>query len=361
MMQKMKVLVLNLLVFWILIIIPFTLEEGQTKIDREEFVDSGYHLVQGKLDLREWDPSYIISLQGEWEFYWNQQLFPQDFQSPTLEGGKWALLPSSWDQYPIKEVQKLKGNGYATFRALVELPPLPEGELYGIWILNASSAYQVWVNGTSISNIGKVGKSREEEEARYLYSIAHFNLSEKKSPTEILIQISNYHHLRGGLKGPIKIGTYSEIITTSTNRQVLHFSLALLLLFSAVYQFLLYYYRREMSYFYLGSFCLCFSAYLSFLLEYLLFRLFPSIPWELNSKLLYYSYLFPLLFFMLFLGKLYPQEVSSKSLLLLKIFTFFLAFYILLQDAQSYQQTLSYYYGVMGGYLLYSFWCLKMA
>lgn len=51
--------------------------------------------VKGVLDLRDWDfkSEGPVDLSGQWEFYWKQQLYPQDFTSKTAIRKPAFLLP----------------------------------------------------------------------------------------------------------------------------------------------------------------------------------------------------------------------------------------------------------------------------
>lgn len=82
----------------------------------------------GVLDLRNWDLSRNgpINLAGEWEFYWNQLLQPQDFNkkiTPISTGN--IDLPRVWNGYMVAS-ESLSGKGYATFRLSVLLPDAHE-------------------------------------------------------------------------------------------------------------------------------------------------------------------------------------------------------------------------------------------
>lgn len=80
---------------------------------------------KGILDLRNWDfeKDGIVSLNGEWEFFWNHLLKPEYFASktiPPLTG--YFDFPGIWNNYVIqnKKTRKLiSGKGYATFVLII--------------------------------------------------------------------------------------------------------------------------------------------------------------------------------------------------------------------------------------------------
>jgi len=74
--------------------------------------------VKGVLDLTDWDFNRDgpVNLSGEWEFYWQQHLIPQDFITDTSNlKTKFIEVPGYWTGYRL-EAKKLPGYGYATYR-----------------------------------------------------------------------------------------------------------------------------------------------------------------------------------------------------------------------------------------------------
>ena len=61
--------------------------------------------VEGVLDLREWDfrNDGLVKLDGEWEFYWQKLLMPEDFVKGTyyLVNRHLINIPRSWSGYEI--------------------------------------------------------------------------------------------------------------------------------------------------------------------------------------------------------------------------------------------------------------------
>ena len=80
--------------------------------------------VQGILDLRNWDfeQDGVLSLEGEWEFFWQELLSPEDFKGDdAAERTGYILVPGVWNGYAPQNGngQKLPGEGYATDRLVV--------------------------------------------------------------------------------------------------------------------------------------------------------------------------------------------------------------------------------------------------
>ena len=79
-----------------------------------------YKAEAGVLDLRNWnsDLEPVISLDGNWEFYWNELY--SDSSQVTIKQD-YINLPSSWNNRIIND-QKLNGSGFATFKLKILLP-----------------------------------------------------------------------------------------------------------------------------------------------------------------------------------------------------------------------------------------------
>lgn len=72
----------------------------------------------GVLDLTDWDLARDgpVNLSGEWEFYWEQLLQPDDFAGANLPPRTGLVeLPAPWNGYVVNGVP-LSGDGYATYR-----------------------------------------------------------------------------------------------------------------------------------------------------------------------------------------------------------------------------------------------------
>jgi hypothetical protein len=79
----------------------------------------------GVLDLEDWSfgRDGVLSLEGEWEFYWQKLLAPEDFKSGgAVSRTGYIRVPGTWNGYAPPgngKGQKLPGEGYATYRLVV--------------------------------------------------------------------------------------------------------------------------------------------------------------------------------------------------------------------------------------------------
>lgn len=165
--------------------------------------------VRGVIDLRETAGNkFIIRLQGQWEFYWDKMLHPGDFKSNSeITPDFYGRVPSYWTDYPADSV-KTKRMGFATYRLFILLPAGYRNSL-GFDMPVFDSSYEIFVNGKSMGGNGTPGKT--EAETKPWYERNFFRFDPSSDSVEILINVSNFHHRRGGFWLPMRIGTYSEV------------------------------------------------------------------------------------------------------------------------------------------------------
>jgi signal transduction histidine kinase len=71
------------------------------------------------------------------------------------------------------------------------------------------SSYDIFVDGKYMGGNGTPGKAEAETNPGYERNIFRFNPA--SDSIEIIINVSNFHHRRGGFWLPMKIGTFSEV------------------------------------------------------------------------------------------------------------------------------------------------------
>ncbi|MBW1800391.1 MAG: hypothetical protein JRJ85_06630 [Deltaproteobacteria bacterium] len=145
---------------------------------------------QGFLDLTQWslETNGIVHLDGEWEFYWNRLLFPDDFKTPVRpEKTGFFAIPGFWNGDEA-DGEILKGEGYATFRLKVMLKP-DQGTL-AVRLENQATSYRLWVNNELILWNGVVGTDRDAAKPQYLVRIS--DIDQERHDLEFILQVSNF-------------------------------------------------------------------------------------------------------------------------------------------------------------------------
>jgi len=202
------------------------------------------------LDMVRFDP---VRLDGEWEFYWDQLLSPEDFRRGDIPVvTTFIQFPKSWNNYQLNE-QKLGGEGVATFRLRI-LPGTGNQEL-ALRLVDLNSAYRLWANGKLLVENGVVGKDACQEIPGQ--SIQQPRLYSGNQPVELVLQVSNYHYREGGVVASIGLGLPDKLMAV----QLRQWGLALFcigsLLVMGIYHVVLFCFRRQnITPLYFGAYCL---------------------------------------------------------------------------------------------------------
>lgn len=267
--------------------------------------------VNGVIDLRDWDFSDdgIVDLQGNWEFYWEQLLEPADFQKPVKpEISGFLEVPGDWNNFVV-DGEEIPGHGYTTYRLTVE--NLNEKSIMGIRMPELCTAYNLWAGDELISVNGKVSKLPEEGSPRYDMDVAFFNTD--GSTVELVMQVSNYHHRRGGFNTGMEMGTWEQIHAESNNRTSEDLFLFGAFLILGLYNLGYFYYnRKEKSTLYFSLFCLAILLRTATTGEMMLVSFFPGINWELQVTIEYAAMALAGALLVLFFRELYPEDVSAR-------------------------------------------------
>lgn len=271
--------------------------------------------VEGVLDLEAWDfeQQGIVSLEGQWEFYWQKLLVPEDFKAgaaPARTG--YISVPGIWDGYVPPggtEEQKLPGMGYATYRLLVR--PWTQEPVLGLKILEFSTSYRLWINGELLSENGRVGASREETTPQAFPRLIHFK--NDGGTVEIILQIANFTHRKGGIWSDIKMGAPDQLQLLREKQAFGTLFLCGGLLIMAVYHLWLYLLRRkDRAPLFCALLCILISARASVTGEIFILGYFPDLSWNVIYIVQYLGFYLALPAFLQFIQILYPRELPAK-------------------------------------------------
>lgn len=192
---------------------------------------------KGILDLRTLNnrDHFVVSLNGEWEFYWKNLLRPFDFATRKYQPDIYGNVPSYWTDY--KDSIKTEKFGYATYRLKILFPDgfnLP----LAIDLPVFDSSYDIYLNGKYYGGNGTPGKTAEETKPEYKRNF--FKINQSTDTLVIIINIANFHHGRGGFWLPVKIGTFSDVQKKLSARWAAEWSVISLLLGFSIF-FMLFY------------------------------------------------------------------------------------------------------------------------
>lgn len=283
-------------------------------IDRDKDIPQ---VSKGIIDLREWkfQDSKPIEINGEWEFYWEQLIFPAEFHSSIINP-VYREFPKLWKGDTVNN-EHVVSHGYATHRTRVILNSVtPE---LSIAVPQFYSAYILFINGDYICSNGQVGVS--EATSTPHWEIYTRDLKVTNDTLDIVLQVSNFQHSRGGPLYPIKLGEKVQMQSIKMRNEANDFIMAASLFFVGLFFMVLFSFgRHEKSILYYSLFCLLYSYEAIGSGNYTFHSLFPDLPWLLTLKLEYITLFLASLSFSFYSYYLYKEETSRYFLMVVSVF-----------------------------------------
>lgn len=259
-----------------------------------------------------------LKLQGECEFYWNQLIEPKDFRDSTKAfTPHYVKIPKSWTTYKI-DGKKLPNKGYATYRILIHKKADLDQTLYGLKLSSIFSSYKLWANGKLIAEVGKVGKTKESSEPAFRYHDIPIVLDPTIGSTEkieLIIQVSNFKHQRGGLHFPIYFSKYENLVADTRWMDILNMVIVGIIFLIGINHLSLYLLRREdKSNLYFSIVCIVMILRNISTGDRIITYVFPNLNWELLFKLDNLSGFATIPLFALFIHDLFREDFPKKLL-----------------------------------------------
>lgn len=285
----------------------------------------------GVFDLRrELAGGKAVALDGQWEFYWNRLLTPDDFHRggdvPRMSG--FFSLPGTWRGHRL-DGEKLGSTGQATFRLRL-LTGRSSGSLT-LRIFDIHEAYRLWADGELIAQSGVPGRSAATERPARTLKLVEIPL--RGQSVELVLQVSNYHFRMGGVTEPMLVAPPGPLEAAQTRSWGISLFFAGCMLVVGVYHLILYYWRRQdVAPLYFGLYCLLAVGYsvTSNSSGWVVTRLLPG--WNPESMEIFSLSCFVCWASLLyrFFKTIYPDEFHTFPVYLLDgriaVFTFLLLF-----------------------------------
>ena len=259
----------------------------------------------GILDLRGVSLAAKVPLNGEWEFYWKQLLNPGD---TAIASPEMVDFPFKWTDHTVNG-EKLPSFGYATYKLRVYLPVHTEPLLLAL--PDVYSSDRLFVNGKLVISNGRVASVEKEFVPHWEYKFVI--LPEGQDTLDIVLQISNFTHSKGGIKKPIVIGEKSRIELSRKRDEAIDLLLTGCLFMGGFFFLGLYLLgNRDNAILYFSLFSMIYSYRIAGIDNYVLHSIMPDIPWIITVHLEYLSLFLGICFFARYSLFLYPQVVSKK-------------------------------------------------
>ena len=198
---------------------------------------------EGYMDLSSWDfnEDGIINLNGKWEFYWNKLYTPEDFINNTLDSEPYYLqVPGVWNDLVVNS-KNLPGEGFGTYHLTIKLNHAYK--YLGIKILDCSSSYKLWINGNIVATNGIVSSVISEISPQMHPQIKIFSVDSDE--VELVVQVANNFHHKGGLWEIIRIGTQEQVVRARGKSLIFNMLFAGTVFILCIYHLWIFLFRRK--------------------------------------------------------------------------------------------------------------------
>lgn len=237
----------------------------------------------GLIDLSDWDFNKYgnVKLNGDWEFYPNELLSPENFEGKSLPQALYIKVPNRWLSEKTHGIISDKGVGTYRLRAKIN----DSIYMYGLKTINIRSSFKIFVNGKEVGKRGKPAASLEDGYIANVVPTVVFFPSEK-DVLDIIIQVANLDYYNGGIIQSIYLGSKEKILDYHFSTNILETMGISFTLLSGIYYLGIYIKRRQdRRFIYLSIVCIAYSFITATGNEKIFNKLFAFLPFMFILKL----------------------------------------------------------------------------
>jgi signal transduction histidine kinase len=175
---------------------------------------SDLRVQKGIMDLSAWDytSNPVIELHGDWEFYWDRLLGPEDFRRPDADlpvFDTYMQVPAAWNGRKLPDrADPLPAHGVATYR--MKLTHVPMQGVFALKKTNIRFSSTVYANGSKLFDDGQPAAHPAQYEPGNVPRIGFF--SSDGSEIEIIVQVANYDYVNAGIPISLYFGEQAALL-----------------------------------------------------------------------------------------------------------------------------------------------------
>ena len=270
------------------------------------------YLSNGILNLQKSSfENNIFEITGNANFYKELFLLPNNIHKATPDCQQ--NMKHSWNNQKIKDNNyPIKFYGTYHFKIL-----LNKNQVGKQFILRPnhfiSYASEVFVNGITVCNNGKVGISKTDTNYSPSRKTNWRSFSADSTVLDIVVWVANFNHFKGGIFNTFSLGLSENMISKREQTVTIDLVVIVSLLLMFIYHIILFFiHPRDKISLFFSLTCLIFAFDFSLQDTMTFFIFFPKMSFELSSFIhTILPYLLPSSF-IFFLYALFPKETSLK-------------------------------------------------
>jgi len=241
-----------------------------------------------------------IKLNGNWIFFANKLIFPLNYDSVYTT---YFNVPSKWKS----------DVNYGTYYLKIILPKNQKSLAFRK--TKFMSCSKMWINNKLILEQGIVGTEKENIFSQDFPQIVYYFA--ESDTLNIVIQISNFFHERGGIVSPITLSSPDKIEQLNSNSLSKQFIIIGILILIVISQLSMFYFQKSYPNLFFGI-----ASILSILTlltegDYLIYYYFPNINLSYVYKLHYLSNYLRVPLFVLYLTSIFDTVFKKRIPLIL--------------------------------------------
>ncbi|MBN2274133.1 MAG: response regulator [Bacteroidales bacterium] len=290
--------------------------------------------VNGVLDLRNWnfETNGMVTLKGPWKYEWMGE--SDGDREPVLPGTNPGFLavPTTWKQ----AFGSSYGTGWLRLKVIV-----PAGIPLRLSLRNTLGAAAVYCNGEKILSVGIAGSSRKEY---YPERATRSVLLPAGDTLNLAWIVSNFDDRLGGPRHAMCIGRDEDCLSIRAKADFRRAFIFGVIFIMSLYHILLWYRRRnDFASLFFGLFC-----FIMLIRHFATDMVHSSFIYSLGYfralyKTEYLTLPFGCSFFVLFIARLFPSDVSTKSLRFILALSAILSFFALVTGPRLFTAALPLY------------------
>lgn len=269
----------------------------------------------GVLDLRNAGLNDKQDIKGQWLFYWQQFIAPA---AMPVKGGIPVKFPFMWNGYQLNG-RPLPSFGYASY-VLTVLLPKHTGPLR-LSVPDAYSAYRLYLNGALVAENGNATQTAAGFRAQWKYQA--FDLPANTDTLQLVMQVSNFVHSKGGVRLPLVIGPKATVELDRQRGEAIDLLLTGCLFMGGLFFLGLFIFgNRDKAILMFSLYAIVYSYRIIGTDNYVLHTLLPNLNWYVAARLEYISLFAGIGIFGQYCRYQYPKDVNKKVIAVITIICF---------------------------------------
>jgi signal transduction histidine kinase len=286
----------------------------------------------------------VISLETEWEFYWNKAYTPDSFNHQVITP-LFTKVPETWRNLQIAN-DYLPALGTGTYRlTLQNIDNLRDLEII---FYSISTTYKIWIDEKEVLSIGKTPfgevNSKIMGRSRDLLKIPF-----DKEYLEIIVQVSNQENNKGGIVWSPLLGRKGMLSRQEYARRDIEMMQIGCLVVMIIFNLFLFLQMKKQAYLYIGLLCVIvlLRATLVYDGSLLLYQIFPSITASIGKKIEYSMVYLTIFLLPLYVKSLFNIDKYNKVVYFLIVSSLILILIVLIYPPYIFGFTLNVFHVLM--------------